>query len=384
MGSCGKRHIAVHLFPKGSIFGKSEMTTVVKRSLNVGVSGMGKMGVPIASNLAFKAHSSIYLQIHSRSLQRAKTVCDKISIDGATCAMRLHDKYSTLGKWCDVVLLCLADVDAARRALLEDDDALLRHAKPGQIIVDHTTVDVETSRECSHAAKKRGAIFLDAPMSGNPKAAFNGTLTLMVGGEDEAFQKVVPIFRMYADNIHRLGDSGCGSAAKGISQALVAVHNVAAAEAMTMAHNLGIESYDKLLTSLDASWGSSTMLRRGGPIMQDLIRNPDKVPPAASTNVNRLVHDVSMLHASHAGASAGVGQYPLLSRSIEVMEACINAGAGDRDLASVIHFLQAAPSSSQQRHAENELAVPSAPLTVKPVAPAPSGGSQPAEELEFY
>jgi 3-hydroxyisobutyrate dehydrogenase len=358
------------------------MATVVKRSLNVGVSGMGKMGVPIASSIAFKAHGSVYLQIHSRSMQRAKTVCDNIAQDGATCAMRLHDKYTTLAKWCDVVLLCLADVDAARHALLEDNDALLRHCKQGQIIVDHTTVDVETSRECSAVARKRGAVFLDAPMSGNPKAAFNGTLTLMVGGDEDAFQKVSPIFRMYADNVHRLGDSGSGSAGKGIAQALVAVHNVAAAEAMLMAHTLGIDSADKLLKALDSSWASSTMLRRGGPIMQDLVRNPEKVPPAASTNLHRLMHDVSMLHASHAGSEAGVQRYPLLSRSVEVMEAGINAGAGDRDLGCVIHFLQARAQPSRQEPSAPQL--PAAAVPPLPDAPAAAKAPSLAEDIEFY
>jgi 3-hydroxyisobutyrate dehydrogenase-like beta-hydroxyacid dehydrogenase len=224
-------------------------------------------------------------------------------------------------------------------------------------------------------------------MSGNPKAAFNGNLTLMVGGEEDAFQKVSPIFRMYADNVHRLGDSGCGSAGKGITQALVAVHNVAAAEAMTMAHNLGIESSQKLLAALDASWASSTMLRRGGPVMQDLVRNPDKVPPSASMNLQRLLHDVAMLHASHAGLEAGGGaggvqEYPLLSRSIEVMEAGVNAGSGDRDLGSVIHFLQV--SGDKRPTGDTSKATTVAQTQVKPLPPAGTAALSPDEDMEFY
>lgn len=253
--------------------------SAVKRSLNVGVAGMGNMGIAIVRNLAFKARSAMYIQIHSRTLSKARKVCDDLGVDGATCAMRIHDRYRTLTKWCDVILLTLANRSAARHVLLEDAEALLPHARPGQIIVDHTTVDVELSRECAHVAQSRGAVFLDVPMSGSPRAAFNGQLVLMAGGPRDSFQRMLPIFRLYADTIHHMGECGSGSATKLLSQALVAAHNAAAAEAMTIANRLGIEDHSKLVQVLDASWGSSTMLRRNAPTMQDLIRSPDKVPP---------------------------------------------------------------------------------------------------------
>lgn len=334
----------------------------VKRSLNVGVVGMGNMGVPIARNLAFKARSAMYLQIHSRTLSKARRVADDLSVDGATCAMRLHDKYSTVTKWCDVVLLALADQEAARRVLLEDNDALLANCRPGQIIIDHTTVDVELSRECAHVAARRGAAFIDAPMSGSPKAAFNGQLVIMAGGDAEAFQRMQPIFRLYADTIHHMGDSGSGSATKLLSQALVASHNAAAAEAMTMANRLGIEDQAKLIKVLDASWGSSTMLRRNAPTMQDLIRSPDRLPPSSGATVDNLLEDLSLLDASLARGSvviATVGstgeaaeeRFPVLDASLRMLGAASEAGMGDRDLAAVVHFVQAAANMEDgERH----------------------------------
>lgn len=335
--------------------------STLKRSLNVGVVGMGNMGIPITRNLAFKARSAMYLQLHSRTLSKARKVCDDMSADGATCAMRIHDRYSTMTKWCDIILLTLAHRAAARKVLLEDGDALITNARVGQIIVDHTTVDMELSRECAFEAERRGAVFLDAPMSGSPKQAFNNQLVLMVGGPVEQVQRVSPIFRMYADNIHHMGGNGSGTAVKLLSQALVASHNAAAAEAMTIANRLGIEDYHKLIQVLDASWGSSTMLRRNAPTMQDLVRNPDKLAPASGASIDNLLEDLSLLDASlpklPRGSSSGgrpprggdgdgeAGEeerFPVLDASLRMLGAAAESGLGDRDMAAVIHYIQAA------------------------------------------
>ncbi|RNF26224.1 dehydrogenase-like protein [Trypanosoma conorhini] len=370
----------------------------IKRSLNVGVVGMGNMGVPIARNLGFKARSAMYLQIHSRTLSKARRVCDDLSVDGASCAMRIHDRYATMTKWCDVMLLVLADVHAARHALLEDDEALLRNARKGQIIVDHTTVDIETSRECAYEAERRGAYFLDAPMSGSPRACFNGQLVLMVGGHAESFQKMLPIFHMYADNVHHMGASGSGSATKMITQALVASHNAAAAEALLMAHRLGVEDQNKLVQVLDASWGSSTMLRRNAALLQDLVRNPDKAPPTSTASVDRLLEDLALLDASlpkrtpTAAAAEGAEvdePFPVLDTALRSLAAASDAGMGDRDIAAVVHYVQAGEVELRSRRATrpegDDAAGQNAAVTQSTTAAA-TAVAQPVEfgEEDFY
>ncbi|CCW70912.1 unnamed protein product [Phytomonas sp. Hart1] len=335
--------------------------TATRGSLNVGVVGMGNMGIPILRNLAFKARGAFYLQIHSRSLNKARRVCDDLGVDGATCAMRLHHRYHTLTKWAEVILVVLADRGAAARVLLEDAEALLPNARAGQIIVDHTTVDVGLSRACAAAAAGRGATFLDAPMDGSPRAVFNGQLGLMVGGPAEAFQRLQPIFRMYADNINHMGEAGAGSAAKLLAQALVASHNAAAAEAMTIANRLGIEDHARLMQVLDASWGSSTMLRRNAPTMQDLVRNPDKLPPTSGATVGHLLEDLSLLDSSLSAAAGGGEEeeeekFPVMDSALRMLGAASEAGMGDRDLSAVIHFIQAAVEIEREERRTSTLA----------------------------
>lgn len=309
----------------------------VKRSLNVAVVGMGSMGVPITRNLGFKGRGSLYLQIHSRSLERAKKVAADLSIDGATCAMRLHNKYPTVTKWSDVILTVLKDTDCSRKVLLEDAEALIRNARPGQIIVDHTTVDAETSRECHHEATKRGAYFLEAPMSGSPREAFNGQLTLFVGGNEDVFQKVLPLFNMYAETSSRLGGAGVGSASKGISQMLAAIHSAAAAEALKMAHLSGIEDHRKLLTALDACGNGSPILRRLAPDMEVLLRNPsNSAPTSPASGIDRCLYDVSLLGS---GCPEPLEHFPLLHRTVRAMEAASRSGNGSKDLSALAHFV---------------------------------------------
>ncbi|EKF35847.1 hypothetical protein MOQ_002311 [Trypanosoma cruzi marinkellei] len=369
----------------------------IKRSLNVGVVGMGNMGVPIARNLGFKARSAMYLQIHSRTLSKARRVCDDLSVDGASCAMRIHDRYSTMTKWCDVLLLALADVHAARHALLEGSEALIRNARKGQIIVDHTTVDIETSRECAYEAEKRGAYFLDAPMSGSPRACFNAQLVLMVGGHAESFQKMLPIFHMYADNVHHMGASGSGSATKMITQALVASHNAAAAEALIMAHRLGVEDQKKLVQVLDASWSSSTMLRRNAALLQDLIRNPDKAPPTSTASVDRLLEDLALLDASlpkrtgtkNSSENTDVDEpFPVLDTALRSLAAASDAGMGDRDIATIVHYVQAGEVELRNRRAMNFGSTDSVGQreTVSGVAAVEAAEAEPVEfgKEDFY
>ena len=361
----------------------------IKRSLNVGIIGVGHMGLPILRNLAFKSRAAMYLQLHSRSLPKVTKIADKLSQDGAPCAMRLHNRYSTLSKWSDVIIVCVANGEASRHVLLENDEAVLPNARPGQIIVDHTTSDVATARRCHAMVQSRGATYIDAPLSGNAELAHNGQLTVMAGGDEAAFQKVLPLLRLYAENITRVGDGGCGSAAKAICQSLVAVHTVAAAEAMAMAHHFGLDDAAQLLTVLDGSWGASTMLRRNGRPMQNLLRNPEVVPDESPVNVDWMLSDLAVASRSiETGGTQQLGgtapppmRLPLLEKSRRVFARASMAGVGANDISAVVHFVDAdvldavaAPSPS--------VASPSQAVETRQAADPTPGAT--SEEMEFY
>ena len=219
----------------------------------VGFIGLGNMGQGMANNLLTKGAE---LTVFTRTQSKIEAMIDK-GAKGATSVSDLTSKV-------DVVLVCLPDVKTSRDLLL-GDDGVIKNMRPDQVVVDHSTVDIATSRACSKAAEAVGAHFLDAPISGGPGGAADGTLSIMVGGSDSAFEIAHEYFAKMGANIKLMGPSGAGTAMKLINQLLVGVNTVAAAEAFALANSAGVDI--KVAADLLAvSWGGSTMVDRSAPI----------------------------------------------------------------------------------------------------------------------
>jgi 2-hydroxy-3-oxopropionate reductase len=140
----------------------------------------------------------------------------------------------------DVVLLCLPDSPDVEAAML-GEGGVLAGAKPGQILVDMSTIAPVSARKLAEAAAARGATLLDAPVSGGQVGAANGTLSIMVGGEAAALEQVRPILAAMGKTILHLGDSGAGQVAKACNQLVIAVTIEAVAEALVLAAKAGVD-----------------------------------------------------------------------------------------------------------------------------------------------
>ncbi len=219
----------------------------------VGFIGLGNMGQGMADNLLTKGAD---LTVFTRTQSKIEAMIDK----GAKGATSVSDLTSSV----DVVLVCLPDVKTSRYLLL-GDDGVIKNMRPDQVVVDHSTVDIATSRACSEAAEAVGAYFLDAPISGGPGGAADGTLSIMVGGSDHAFEIAHEYFAKMGANVKLMGPSGAGTAMKLINQLLVGVNTVAAAEAFALANSAGVD-IKAAADLLAVSWGGSTMVDRSAPI----------------------------------------------------------------------------------------------------------------------
>ena len=221
--------------------------------MKAGFIGLGNMGQGMADNLL---RNGADLVVYTRT--RAKV--DAMVARGATAAA----SPAEVAKRCDIVMACLDSVETTRDIFM-GPDGLSENARPGTLLVDHGTVDLATSRDCSAAAERVGAQFLDAPISGGPLRAADGTLSIMVGGEVGTFEKAKPFFEMMGANVRHMGPIGAGTAMKLINQTLVAIHSVAAAEAFALADAAGVD-IEQAVDVLSVSWGQSTMVERNGPI----------------------------------------------------------------------------------------------------------------------
>ena len=278
----------------------------------IGFIGLGRMGLPMSYNLLNAGYD---LTVHNRSQEKVRQIADA----GATAAASTAEVVAS----CDVVLACLPDVETCERVLL---DEALPHARPGQVIVDHSTVGASTSKACAAAAEQRGAMFLDAPISGGTERATDGTLTIMVGGPAEAYQRALPALDVMGAVVRHVGPTGSGTAAKLVNQLLVGVHMVAAAEAMLLGAKSGADPA-LVFELVNSGWGQSFLLGRNAPAMLD--RDFD----GARTQLRVFLKDLGLIQEMARDLDTPIPggdlAYRLLGEAVE-------QGLGDLDSAAIV------------------------------------------------
>ena len=217
--------------------------------MRVGFIGLGYMGAPMAGRLVAASHEV-------RVFNRSGGPMERLAAQGAMRASSAQDAAEGAA----VVLTALPTTASVEAVYAE----LAASAVAGQVYVDHSTVALATSDLCAGLIRRSGADFLDAPVSGGPEGAEGGTLTIMVGGRESAFQAALPVLEVLGTNIYLCGETGAGTAMKLVNQLLVGVHTLAAAEAYTLAVTLGLNP-DLLQKVIDNSYGASRMFARNVP-----------------------------------------------------------------------------------------------------------------------
>lgn len=222
--------------------------------MKVGFIGLGKMGKPMAINLLKKGFE---LTVHNRS----RAVVEELGDMGAALAACPRE----VAEASEIVLTCLPTPGAVETVFL-GPDGLVPAAGSGQILVDHSTVSPSTSRKLYAAAAEKGAHFLDAPISGGVPRAEAATLTIMVGGDADPFERARPVFEAMGNRVVLVGGSGVGSVVKLVNQLLVGIHTAAAAEALVFGVKAGADPR-VLLEIIETSFGASAMFSRTVPMV---------------------------------------------------------------------------------------------------------------------
>lgn len=197
------------------------------------------------------------LTVHNRSPEKVRQIVDAGAKPGHSAAETTRAT--------DILMTCLPDV-ATVEAVFLDADGIIANAKPGQVLIDHSTVGMSTTQACAAAAATKGALFLDAPISGGTERAANGTLTIMAGGPRAAYDRALPLFEAMGATIRHIGPTGAGTAVKLVNQLLVGIHTLAAAEAMLLGAKAGADPA-LVYEVVSSGWGQSFMLDRNAPAM---------------------------------------------------------------------------------------------------------------------
>lgn len=279
----------------------------------IGFIGLGKMGKPMTQQL-LKAGYEVSV------FNRSGGVVDELAGEGAKAASSPRE----VAEASDFVLTCLPTPQSVEDVYL-GESGIAAGGRSGQVWIDHSTVSPATNAKCAEAAVAKGAQFLDAPISGGPARAADGTLTIMIGGDESAFEKAKPVFDVMGQNVRLCGGQSTGTVVKLVNQLLVGVHTVAAVEGFVMGVKAGADP-KVMLEILGTSFGASAMLNRHVPLM--LQRKFDPATP-----VNLILKDLGLIHTF--GQELGVRML-LTSASLELFKEARQLGFGDQDMSAMV------------------------------------------------
>ena len=195
----------------------------------IGFIGLGIMGRPMALNVLKAGFALIVYDLVPAAIQTLQAA-------GAQVA----DSPQALAAACDIVLLCLPDSPDVQAALT-GEQGVFAGVRPGQIIVDMSTISPVVARTLADTATRLGVKLLDAPVSGGEIGARDGALSIMVGGDAEALVQVMPVLQAMGKRILHMGEAGAGQVTKACNQSVIAVTMLGVAEALVMAAKAGVD-----------------------------------------------------------------------------------------------------------------------------------------------
>ncbi|KAB7623984.1 NAD(P)-dependent oxidoreductase [Alkalilimnicola sp. S0819] len=227
--------------------------------MKTGFIGLGGMGRGMAANLHRAGLLSV---VYNRSYERA---IEFAGAHGVTAA----DEIPTLAAECELIFTCVSrDED-----VLDVIDAMLPALRPGSIVVDCSTIAVDTAKEAARRLAERDARFLDAPVSGGVEGARNGQLVMMVGGDPAVLERVRPALDAMSKAVTHMGEVGAGQATKAVNQIMAAGINQAVTEALAFGQASGLDM-DKVIQVVGGGAAGNWFVNHRGPTMTRGVFEP--------------------------------------------------------------------------------------------------------------
>jgi 3-hydroxyisobutyrate dehydrogenase len=217
--------------------------------------GLGVMGFPMAGHLKAAGHE---VAVYNRSPEKARRWAEK---HGGKAFETIAEAVAGA----EVVLLCVGNDNDVRDVVAQALPALA----PGAVVVDHTTTSATVAREMAKLLEPKGFAFVDAPVSGGQAGAENGQLTIMAGGDQAAYDRVLPVIDVYAKAVRRMGEVGAGQLTKMCNQIAIAGVVQGVAEALHFAKRAGLPTDDVLAAISKGSAQSWQMENRWATMAQD-------------------------------------------------------------------------------------------------------------------
>jgi 3-hydroxyisobutyrate dehydrogenase len=290
----------------------------------IGFIGLGNMGLPMAGNLVKAGHEVKGFDIVPVNLE-----------NGAKRGLTKTASVAEAVKDVDCIVTMLP---AGSHVIDVWGGDLLKSARPGTLIIDCSTIDIDSARRAHEMAAAAKMLSLDAPVSGGTVGAEAGTLALMVGGTKEAFDRGKPILEGVGKRIVHCGDPGAGQAAKICNNMMLAVAMLGACEGFNLADKLGLSRqalFDVVSASSGQSWAVTTYCPVPGIVPTSPANNDYKPGFAAGL----MLKDLKL--AQDAARSTGAAT-PLGAEAAQLFQLFVSAGNAGQDFSGIIKYLRGA------------------------------------------
>ncbi|MCH8842512.1 MAG: 2-hydroxy-3-oxopropionate reductase [SAR324 cluster bacterium] len=284
---------------------------------NLGFIGVGIMGKPMAGHL-IKAGNTVY------AYDVVPAGVEELVKLGATAC----DSNKEVAQKGDIVIVMVPDTPDVEKVLF-GHNGVVEGISPGKIVVDMSSISPVATKEFARALAEKGVEMIDAPVSGGQVGAENAALTIMVGGKQEVFDKVKPLFDLMGKNITLVGGNGDGQTCKVANQIIVALNIEAVGEALLLASKLGADP-EKVRTALMGGFASSRILEIHGERMIKRTFDP---------GFRVRLHQKDLNLALSAARSAGLF-LPNTATAQELFNAVAADGGSDLDHSAMVQALE--------------------------------------------
>lgn len=281
--------------------------------MQTGIIGLGAMGTGMARNLA---RSGYLTSLWNRTPDKAHTLAAELSIEAATSIQQLASSV-------DIIIICVS----ADNDLLEVVNAILSNVKLGSIVVDTSTVNSATALVAADLLASRQIHFLDAPVSGGVEGAKNGTLAMMVGGDNAILEKAKPVLETMCARIIYMGATGMGQGTKAVNQIMAAGINQAVTEALAFAQAEGLP-LEKVIDVVSGGAAGNWFLEHRG-----LSMTQQDFQPGFKLGLHHK--DLKICQSMAAKNAARV---PLIEQTLLDYEKLIKEGFADEDISALFRL----------------------------------------------
>ena len=285
--------------------------------MKVAFIGLGIMGRPMALNL-LKAGHSVF--VHGR---RPESMAPLAQAGCNGCA-----SMAEAAAQAEVTIIMVSDTHDVKQVLFAEG-GVAEGAQPGSVVVDMSTISPTATQRYAERLAQRGVAMLDAPVSGGDVGAINATLSIMVGGKPDVFERVKPLFEALGKNIVLVGDHGAGQVAKACNQIVVAVTIEAVAEALTFARQSGVDPA-KVRDALMGGFAASRILEVHGKRMLD-----NNYQPGFKTRLHQKDMNIVMETAKELGLAL-----PASALVMQHMNALMATGDAELDSSAVMKVVE--------------------------------------------